>query len=157
MTLNGWFQIKNALVAFNTFDGYNFEDAIVISERLLKDDVFTSIHIDAFDVEVRETKLGLHGANQFQSRLLCNRRMPLQLRRQFILHRWLLVGGIYRFDISRNTERRGDRHCQYQWSKSGPLHGNLGTMQPLTRAECSATELIIRLFPEKINHSSALK
>jgi DNA-directed RNA polymerase subunit beta len=49
---------KNALVAFTTFDGYNFEDAIVISERLVKDDVFTSIHIDSFDVEVRETKLG---------------------------------------------------------------------------------------------------
>jgi len=49
---------KNALVAFNTFDGYNFEDAIVISERLVKDDAFTSIHIDAFDVEIRETKLG---------------------------------------------------------------------------------------------------
>jgi DNA-directed RNA polymerase subunit beta len=49
---------KNALVAFNTFDGYNFEDAIVINERLVKDDVFTSIHIDTFDVEIRETKLG---------------------------------------------------------------------------------------------------
>ena len=49
---------KNILVAFNTFDGYNFEDAIVINERLVKDDVFTSIHIDAFEVEVRETKLG---------------------------------------------------------------------------------------------------
>jgi len=49
---------KNAMVAFNTFDGYNFEDAIVINERLVKDDVFTSIHIDAFDVEIRETKLG---------------------------------------------------------------------------------------------------
>jgi DNA-directed RNA polymerase subunit beta len=49
---------KNALVAFMTFDGYNFEDAIVISERLVKDDVFTSIHIDSFDVEIRETKLG---------------------------------------------------------------------------------------------------
>jgi DNA-directed RNA polymerase subunit beta len=49
---------KNALVAFNTFDGYNFEDAIVISERLVKDDTFTSIHIDSFDVEIRETKLG---------------------------------------------------------------------------------------------------
>jgi DNA-directed RNA polymerase subunit beta len=48
----------NALVAFNTFDGYNFEDAIVISERLVKNDAFTSIHIDSFDVEVRETKLG---------------------------------------------------------------------------------------------------
>ncbi len=49
---------KNVLVAFNTFDGYNFEDAIVISERLVKDDAFTSIHIESFDVEVRETKLG---------------------------------------------------------------------------------------------------
>lgn len=49
---------KNVLVAFNTFDGYNFEDAIVINERLVKEDVFTSIHIDAFEVEIRETKLG---------------------------------------------------------------------------------------------------
>jgi len=49
---------KNVLVAFNTFDGYNFEDAIVISERLVKDDTFTSIHIESFDVEIRETKLG---------------------------------------------------------------------------------------------------
>ena len=49
---------KNVLVAFNTFDGYNFEDAIVINERLVKDDAFTSIHIDAYDVEIRETKLG---------------------------------------------------------------------------------------------------
>ena len=49
---------KNVLVVFNTFDGYNFEDAIVISERLVKDDVFTSIHIESFDVEIRETKLG---------------------------------------------------------------------------------------------------
>jgi DNA-directed RNA polymerase subunit beta len=58
-TLNGELAIgKNILVAFNTFDGYNFEDAIVISERLVKDDAFTSIHIDSFDVEIRETKLG---------------------------------------------------------------------------------------------------
>ena len=49
---------KNVLVAFNTFDGYNFEDAIVMSERMVKDDEFTSIHIDSFDVEIRETKLG---------------------------------------------------------------------------------------------------
>jgi len=49
---------KSVMVAFNTFDGYNFEDAIVISERLVKEDVFTSIHIEAFDVEIRETKLG---------------------------------------------------------------------------------------------------
>ena len=49
---------RNVLVGFNTFDGYNFEDAIVISERLVKDDVFTSIHLEEFDVEIRETKLG---------------------------------------------------------------------------------------------------
>ncbi|MEM1011804.1 MAG: DNA-directed RNA polymerase subunit beta [Planctomycetota bacterium] len=49
---------KNALVAFMTFDGYNFEDAIVINERLVKDDTFTSIHIEEYGVEIRETKLG---------------------------------------------------------------------------------------------------
>src|SRR5947199_8236572 len=41
-----------------TYDGYNFEDAIVISQRLVKEDVFTSIHIEEYDVEIRETKLG---------------------------------------------------------------------------------------------------
>jgi len=49
---------KNVLVAFMTWDGYNFEDAIVISEALLKDDRFTSLHRDEFEVEIRETKLG---------------------------------------------------------------------------------------------------
>jgi len=49
---------RNLLVAFMPFDGYNFEDAILISERLLHDDVFTSIDIDEFEIEVRETKLG---------------------------------------------------------------------------------------------------
>ncbi len=49
---------RNVLVAFMTYDGYNFEDAILISERLLKGDVFTSVHIDEYDIEIRETKLG---------------------------------------------------------------------------------------------------
>ncbi|HSI34675.1 MAG: DNA-directed RNA polymerase subunit beta [Phycisphaerae bacterium] len=49
---------RNVLVGFMTFDGYNFEDAIVINQRLVKDDVFTSIHIEEYDVEIRETKLG---------------------------------------------------------------------------------------------------
>src|SRR3954453_14803100 len=49
---------RNVLVAFNTYDGYNFEDAIVISQRLVKEDTFTSIHIEEYDVEIRETKLG---------------------------------------------------------------------------------------------------
>ncbi|WP_448588198.1 DNA-directed RNA polymerase subunit beta [Thermocrinis sp.] len=49
---------KDVLVAFMPWRGYNFEDAIVISERLVKDDVYTSIHIEELDVEARETKLG---------------------------------------------------------------------------------------------------
>ena len=49
---------RNALVAFMPWNGYNFEDAILISERIAKDDVFTSIHIDEFEVVARDTKLG---------------------------------------------------------------------------------------------------
>ncbi|MHC4924154.1 MAG: DNA-directed RNA polymerase subunit beta, partial [Planctomycetota bacterium] len=49
---------KNVLVAFMSWEGYNFEDAIIVSERLLKDDVYTSVHIDEFESEIRETKLG---------------------------------------------------------------------------------------------------
>ncbi len=49
---------RNVLVAFMSWEGYNFEDAIILSERLVKDDVYTSIHINEFDVEIRETKLG---------------------------------------------------------------------------------------------------
>ncbi len=49
---------KNILVAFMPWMGYNFEDAILISERLVEDDVFTSVHIEQFEVDARETKLG---------------------------------------------------------------------------------------------------
>ncbi len=49
---------RNVLVAFMSWEGYNFEDAIILSERLVQEDVYTSIHIDEFDVEIRETKLG---------------------------------------------------------------------------------------------------
>ena len=49
---------KNVLVAFSTWEGYNYEDAILINERLVKDDVFTSIHIEEYDCECRDTKLG---------------------------------------------------------------------------------------------------
>jgi len=49
---------KNILVGFVSYDGFNFEDAIIVSERLCKDDSFTSIHIDEFTAEVRETRLG---------------------------------------------------------------------------------------------------
>ncbi|MCC6795292.1 MAG: DNA-directed RNA polymerase subunit beta [Candidatus Hydrogenedentes bacterium] len=49
---------KNVLVAFIPWEGYNFEDAIIISEDLVKEDTFTSIHIQVFDLEARDTKLG---------------------------------------------------------------------------------------------------
>ncbi len=49
---------RNILVAFLSWEGYNFEDAIIISERLVKEDVFTSIHIHKYEVDVRSTKLG---------------------------------------------------------------------------------------------------
>jgi DNA-directed RNA polymerase beta subunit len=49
---------KNVLVAFMPCGGYNFEDAILISERLVKEDVYTSVHIEEFGIEARETKLG---------------------------------------------------------------------------------------------------
>ena len=49
---------KNVLCAFMSWEGANFEDAIVVSERLIRDDVFTSIHIEEFKVEARDTKLG---------------------------------------------------------------------------------------------------
>ena len=49
---------RNVLVAFMPWNGYNFEDSILISERIVKDDVFTSIHIEEFEVAARDTKLG---------------------------------------------------------------------------------------------------
>ncbi len=49
---------RNVLVAFMFWEGYNYEDAIVISDRLVREDVFTSIHIEKFEVEARDTKLG---------------------------------------------------------------------------------------------------
>lgn len=49
---------QNVLVGFMTWEGYNFEDAIILSERLVKDDVYTSIHIEEYESEARDTKLG---------------------------------------------------------------------------------------------------
>ncbi len=49
---------RNVLVAFMSWEGFNFEDAIIISEELVKNDTYTSLHIEEFDVEIRETKLG---------------------------------------------------------------------------------------------------
>ena len=49
---------KNVKVAFMNFNGYNYEDAVILNERLVKDDVYTSIHIEEYDIECRDTKLG---------------------------------------------------------------------------------------------------
>ena len=49
---------RNVLVGFMAWDGFNFEDAIIISEELVEDDVYTSIHIEEYDIEIRDTKLG---------------------------------------------------------------------------------------------------
>jgi DNA-directed RNA polymerase subunit beta len=58
-TFNGELSLgRNVLVGFMVWDGFNFEDAIIISEELVQNDVYTSIHIEEFDIEIRETKLG---------------------------------------------------------------------------------------------------
>ncbi|MFR2534017.1 MAG: DNA-directed RNA polymerase subunit beta [Clostridia bacterium] len=58
-TKNGEMSLgKNVLIAFTTWEGYNYEDAVLISERLVKEDVYTSIHIEEYDCECRDTKLG---------------------------------------------------------------------------------------------------
>ena len=49
---------KNMTVAFMTYNGYNYEDAVILNERLVKDDVYTSLHIEMYEVECRDTKLG---------------------------------------------------------------------------------------------------
>ncbi|MDR1736563.1 MAG: DNA-directed RNA polymerase subunit beta, partial [Oscillospiraceae bacterium] len=58
-TSNGEISLgRNVLIGFMTWEGYNYEDAILINERLLRDDVFTSIHIEEYETEARDTKLG---------------------------------------------------------------------------------------------------
>ncbi len=49
---------KNMTVAFMTYNGYNYEDAVILNERLVKDDVYTSLHIERYEIECRDTKLG---------------------------------------------------------------------------------------------------
>ena len=49
---------RNVLVAFKSWEGYNFEDSIILSDRMVKDDVFTSIHIEEYEIDARDTKLG---------------------------------------------------------------------------------------------------
>ncbi len=58
-TSNGEISLgKNALIGFMTWEGYNYEDAVLINEKLVRDDVYTSVHIEEYEIEARETKLG---------------------------------------------------------------------------------------------------
>ena len=58
-TSNGEISLgKNALIGFMTWEGYNYEDAVLINEKLVRDDVYTSVHIEEFEIEARDTKLG---------------------------------------------------------------------------------------------------
>ena len=50
---------RNLLVAYIPWKGYNYEDAVVISERMVRDDILTSVHVDEYSLDVRETKLGM--------------------------------------------------------------------------------------------------
>ena len=58
-TSNGEISLgKNALIGFMTWEGYNYEDAVLINERIVRDDVYTSIHVEEYEIEARDTKLG---------------------------------------------------------------------------------------------------
>ena len=58
-TCNGEISLgKNVLIGFMTWEGYNYEDAVLINEKIVRDDVFTSIHIEEYEIEARDTKLG---------------------------------------------------------------------------------------------------
>ncbi len=58
-TANGEISLgRNALIGFMTWEGYNYEDAVLINERLVRDDIYTSIHIEEYEIECRDTKLG---------------------------------------------------------------------------------------------------
>ena len=58
-TANGEIALgKNALIGFMTWEGYNYEDAVLINEKIVRDDVYTSIHVEEYEVEARDTKLG---------------------------------------------------------------------------------------------------
>ena len=70
---------KNPLIGFMTWEGYNYEDAVLLSERLVKEDVYTSIHIEEYEVEARDTKLGaeeitrdIHGVQESMLKYLDN-------------------------------------------------------------------------------------
>ena len=74
---------KNLLVAYMPWEGYNFEDAILISERLISDDIYTSIHIERFSVSIRQTKFGIEHITPKLPELTVKRRKGLEFSDSF--------------------------------------------------------------------------
>ena len=74
---------KNLLVAYMPWEGYNFEDAILISERLISDDIYTSIHIERFSVSIRQTKFGIEHITENLPELMLERLKGLRLNDKF--------------------------------------------------------------------------
>ena len=66
---------QNVTIAFMTWHGYNYEDAIIMSERMVKDDVYTSIHIDEYSIEKRKTKLGEEKTEEIEAFVVKNGEM----------------------------------------------------------------------------------
>ena len=112
----------NVLVAFMPWGGYNFEDAILVSERLIKDDVFTSIHIEEFELQVRDTKRGRGGDHP---------RDPQRRR-------------------GRGEEPRRGRHHPHRRAACAPGDILVGKVTPKGETDLSPEERLLRaIFGEK--------
>ena len=112
---------RNVLVAFMSWCGYNFEDAIIVSERLVKEDVYTSIHVEEFEVTARETKLG-----------------PEEITRD--------IPNVSE-DALRNLDSRG---IVYEGAEVGPGDILVGKITPKNETELAPEERLLRaIFGEK--------
>ncbi len=112
---------RNVLVAFMPWCGYNFEDAIIVSERLVKEDIYTSIHVEEFEITARETKLG-----------------PEEITRD--------IPNVSE-DALRNLDSRG---IVYEGAEVGPGDILVGKITPKTETELAPEERLLRaIFGEK--------
>ena len=112
---------RNVLVAFMPWCGYNFEDAIIVSERLVKEDIYTSVHVDEFEIQSRDTKLGPEEIT---------RDIPNQSE-----------------DMLRNLDSRG---IVYEGAEVKPGDILVGKITPKTETELAPEERLLRaIFSEK--------
>ena len=82
---------QNVLIAYMPWEGYNYEDAILVSERMVTDDLYTSVHIEKYEIEARQTKLGL---KRLQERFLTFLESLNNLDEMGIIG-WTFVGAIF--------------------------------------------------------------